>query len=157
MSTSTSTVAKAFDGRKKTYYESTNTECYIGMDFGLSLTVKVRRFKFISKMIWRDNSKVLQGARFEGSNDMNNWTTLVTVDQSVHRGWNVLKTKVKEYFRYIRFAHDQRSQCSLGELRLFGVRRVVMNIDLTSVVSPVTYVDPFNSIVFASSAAVEYR
>ena len=88
---------------------------------------------------------------------MNNWTTLVTVDQSVHRGWNVLKTIVREHFRYIRFAHDQRSQCSLGELRLFGVRRVVRNIDLTSVVSPVTYVDPFNSIVLASSAAVEYR
>ena len=115
------------------------------------------KFKFISKMAWRDNSKVLQGARFEGCNDMSSWTTLVTVDQTVHRGWNVLKVKGIQYFRYLRFVHNQISQCSLGELRLFGVRKVVRNIDLTSVVSPVTYVDPLNSVALASSAAVEYR
>ena len=80
----------------------------------MSMTVKVRRFKFWSKHIWRNNSLTLQGAKFQGSDDMTNWTTIATVDQTVNRGRNVLKTTVRQHFRYIRFVHNQNSQCSLS-------------------------------------------
>ena len=65
------------------------------MDLGSKVTVKVRRFMYVSKIAWRNNKRMLLGAQFQGSNDKQNWITLATVDSTVKRGHNNIKTTVR--------------------------------------------------------------
>jgi hypothetical protein len=153
--TQSSQVGNVFDLNKKTYYVSSNAQCWIGMDMGAGVTVKVNRFKYLPNMIWRNNSKILQGATFEGSNDMNSWSTLATIDQTVKRGWNVIVTTLRADFRFIRFKHNSTSQCSLAELKAFGVLKSNKTINLTSFLAPVTYIDSFNQVLLPYT--IEYR
>ena len=59
--------------------------------------------------------KKILHATIEGSNDMSAWTVLATVDQTIHSGWNVLKSDVTTPFRYVRFHHNSTSMCNIAE------------------------------------------
>lgn len=49
---STTTVSKSFDGLTDTLYNSSNTECWIGMDAGMGLEAVVDRIRFFPNLAW---------------------------------------------------------------------------------------------------------
>jgi hypothetical protein len=77
---------------------------------------------------------------------MVSWTTLASIDQTVHSGWNTFKSKTSTPFRYVRFSHNQSSKCSLAEIQLYGI----IYSNQTDNYSSVTYFDEFNSKTYPS-------
>lgn len=83
---------------------------------------------------------------------MNSWTTLGKVDQTVHSGWNIIRSTTSNTFRYIRFYHNSTSQCNIAEIQLFGIvysNTLISNINSQS--SNVIYDDGFNLITLADN------
>jgi hypothetical protein len=151
----TSNVSSSFDGSVSSYYGSSNTECFIGVDFRQGLTASISRVRFFSNLDWVNTASMILYSKFQGSNDMTTWTTFGTVDQTVHSGWSVIVSSVTTSFRYIRFLHNSTSQCNIAEIQLFGI--VYSNTaiaNLTSQLSNIVYEDGFNTVPFTN--AVNY-
>ena len=86
---------------------------------------------------------------------MSAWTTVATVDQTIHSGWNVLKSETTTPFRYIRFKHNSTSNCNLAEFQLYGSLYSSVAVTLASQSVDVIYNDGFNTKTFAG--ALEFR
>lgn len=75
---------KAFDATLNTIYTSDNAECHVGMDFGADAVVDVTKIRFAPNPLWDSPSTKLEGAKFQGSNDISvpspSWTDIFTVD-----------------------------------------------------------------------------
>lgn len=111
----------------------------------------IDRMRFFPFLTWKNTVKYTLGAVFEGSNDNSNWTNLGTFDQTVHSGWNVIRSSSSSPFRYIRFRHTSQSQCNMAEIQLYGIVLSSQTPSLSSHASTVTYNDGFNSHSFSNS------
>jgi hypothetical protein len=151
----TSNVSAAFDGQTTTYYGSGAANCWLGLDAGANMGVSVSRIRFFPSFDWPNAAQKILHAVFEGSNDNNSWTEYGKVDQTVHTGWNVLKTTMAGPVRYIRFRHNSTSQCNLAEFNLYGILFSTLPTSLASQPTDVIYNDGLNSQTFSS--ALEFR
>lgn len=105
----------ALDGFLGTVYSSTSSgNCFIGADVGAGLTLALTRVRFFPNSRWIIASNYLLGATIDASNDGTNWVTLATIDSTVHSGWNIVPISTTNDYRYVRFAHNAKSQCSLA-------------------------------------------
>ena len=147
---SNSTVSASFDGLVNTYYSSSNTQCYIGLDAGAGVQASISRISFFPSLNWPNVAQVILYSSFQGSNDQLKWDTLATVDQTVHTGWNIFASNNTTPYRYIRFLHNSTSKCSLAELKLYGILYSSIDANLDSQLANVTYNDGFNSKTFVS-------
>jgi hypothetical protein len=151
--TTSSTVASSFDGSTSTFYGSTNSVCWIGVDFGSALKASVSRIRFFPDMSWTNTANMILNSNFQGSNDLSTWTTLATTDQTIHSGWNTLASSSATAFRYVRFAHTSVSQCNIAEIQLYGLVYSAISIaDITSQPSDIVYEDGYNSVSFVGNA-----
>ena len=148
-------VDNAFDGLTTTYYDSNNTECWLGVDAGAGMQVRADRFRFFPNMAWSWVNKKILYATFEGSNDMSSWNTLATVIQTVHTGWNVILSQSQTPYRYLRFKHNATSKCNLAEFQVWGILESSLTPTLSSASADVIYKDGANTQTF--SAALEFR
>lgn len=75
----------------------------------------VDRVRLFPNIEWPNVGKKILFSAIEGSNDMNNWNSIATIDQTIHSGWNFLKTTPGSMgYRYIRFRHNSTSQCNIA-------------------------------------------
>jgi hypothetical protein len=149
-------VSTAFDGLSDTFYSSSNAECWLGVDAGSGMGIAVSRIRFFPNLNWINVGKKILHAVFQGSNDQSSWTTLATVDQTIHTGWNVLKSEDStNAYRYIRFLHNSTSQCKIAEFQLYGVTYSDLSVTLASQAVDVIYQDGANTQTF--TGALEFR
>lgn len=73
------------------------------------------RVRYFPNPSWNIAYQYIKGGKFQVSNDNSSWTTIATVDQTVHAGWNSFMIKNPNIYRYIRFVHDSTSKCKLAE------------------------------------------
>lgn len=85
---------------------------------GADLVLNLNRIRFFPYSKWMVASNYLIGATLEGSNNLNTWDNLATIDSTVHSGWNIIPINSPNNYRYIRFAHTNVSKCSLAEFEL---------------------------------------
>lgn len=81
---------------------------------------------------------------------------IATIDSSVHSGWNVKPLALGQYYRFVRFSHDQVSQCQLAEFEVQGI--MLSKVSLTSLGSnmvDIVYEDGANR--FTYTGGVEFR
>jgi len=147
---SSSSASASFDGLVNTFYSSPNTECYIGLDAGVGVQASISRISFFPSLNWANVAQVILYSSFQGSNDQLKWDTLVTVDQTVHTGWNIFASNNITPYRYIRFVHNSTSKCSLAEIKLYGILYSTMDVNLSSQLANVTYNDGFNTKTFVN-------
>jgi hypothetical protein len=148
---SSSNAASVLDGDRKTKYISPNQDCWIGVDIGLNLAVKLDKIRFFPNMDWSNVVSKLILATFEGSNNMSNWIKLGTVGSNARHGWNTIKVDTNTSFRYIRMKHNSTSQCSLAELEIYGKIFTSVTPDPSSYPTTVTYKDGYNSYNFSNA------
>jgi hypothetical protein len=113
----------AFDSIFRTVYTSSNSFCYIGLDFGADAQANITKIRYVPNTAWITLSRIFNGAAFKGSNDGTTWTTIFAIDpQQVHTGWNVwLSLSQSTVYRYVRFEQNGgSSQCQLAELEVTG-------------------------------------
>lgn len=147
----------AFDGFLGTVYTSASTgNCFIGADVGSGLTLLPTRVRFFPNSKWIIASNYLLGATLEASNDVTNWVTLATVDSTVHSGWNIVPISTTNKYRYLRFAHNSQSKCSLAQIEIEGILQTDISLSsLTSNTAQIIYEDGANSFALASN--IEFR
>ena len=104
----------AFDGLSTTFYGSTHATCFIRMSLTANLQATIERVRFFPNLNWMNTARMLLNAVFEGSNDGIAWTNIGTADQTVHSGWNIIKSKTSTPFKFIRFAHTSDSMCNIA-------------------------------------------
>jgi hypothetical protein len=108
-----------FDGNTGTYYTSASkSTCFIGVDFGANTTANISTVRYMGNPNWPITSVYLTGAIFEGSNDNLTWTTIFTVDNTVHTGMNFWMNNYASngLYRYLQFSHNTTSHCQLAEI-----------------------------------------
>jgi hypothetical protein len=107
----------AFDGLVSTLYSSTAASCYIGLDFGLNQQADIKKIRFYPNPTWKSAIPYIKGATISASNDGATWTTLSTLDSTVHTGWNIWKPEnpLTQTYRYVAFKHNSTSSCNLAE------------------------------------------
>lgn len=112
----------AIDGIINSVYSSKNTQCYIGLDFGSNSFANVSSIKYMPNPAWPIAANMLEGAKFEGSNDSSTWTTIFTIDTSkVHSGWNYWVPSSLIQYQFVRFSHTNISGCQLSDLVFEGI------------------------------------
>jgi hypothetical protein len=151
----TSNVSTTFDNLTNTMYGSTNAECWFGVDSGAGVLTSVNRVRIFPNVNWANVGKRILHSTIEGSNDMIAWSTIARVDQTIHTGWNVLKSSDSTGYRYIRFHHNSTSQCNIAEFEVYGVIYSTATATLASTTVDVIYHDGQNSQTFAN--ALEFR
>ena len=150
-----SAASASFDGSVKTAYSSANAICWVGLDAGAGLTASVSRISFFASLDWANVAQYILYSTFQGSNDNSTWVTLVTVDQTVHSGWNVFSSQDTTGYRYIRFLHNSTSKCSLAEFQLYGILYSTITANLASQFANVAYNDGLNTQLFNN--LLEYK
>jgi hypothetical protein len=106
----------AFDGVHSSIYDSNSAVCNVGIDLGENSGVQLTRIRYFPNYKWQIASTYIQGGTFQVSNDKTTWTTLGTIDQTVHAGWNSIMITDKGVYRYVRFNHSIASKCNLAEI-----------------------------------------
>lgn len=104
----------AFDNSQATNYQSNNSACFIGVDFGANLGISLTRIRYFPYAGWVLNSLYLPGGQFEVSQDNMTWTSIYTIDSMAHSGWNIIFPTDQNPYRYLRFTHNSTSQCMLA-------------------------------------------
>jgi hypothetical protein len=107
----------AFDSNTKTFYSSTNSLCFTGLDFGAGSQGMITQIRYMPNPAWIRLDNYFDGAVFEGSNDNIAWTTIFAIDsQLVRTGWNVwLDSTGANVYRYVRFRQTNGlSSCQLA-------------------------------------------
>jgi len=66
---------------------------------------------------------------FEGSNDGNTYTTIFTVSEEIHEGWNYYD--IDTSYRWYRFSGSVQGACKIGEIALIGVEALTGSIGAT--------------------------
>lgn len=105
----------AFDGQHSTIYGSNNAVCSVGVDIGVNLGVQITRIRYFPNPQWNIAYQYIKGANIQVSNDNTTWTTIATVDQTVHAGWNSFMISNTNIYRYVRFLHSSLSKCNIAE------------------------------------------
>lgn len=69
------------------YYSDSVDNCYIAYDFGANFKVAVNKVQFFTRIRGLNGAFNFSGSEIQGRNlDTDTWTTLLTVDNSVHLG-----------------------------------------------------------------------
>ena len=76
--------------------------------------VNPKRIRYFPFNRWPSPIDQLEGARFEGSNDLVNFIEIGRADETVHVGWNSFMIEIEESYRYFRMYHSSRSACRLA-------------------------------------------
>lgn len=114
------------------------------------------RVRYFPNPAWNISYQFIKGATVQVSNNNSTWTTIATVDQTVHAGWNSFMINDNNTYRYVRFSHDSKSKCNIAELELTGIVMSTVNVaSVTSFPSDVYFDDGLTNQTF--SAALEYR
>lgn len=107
------------------YFNHNADNCFIAYDFGANFKVAINKVQFYTRINGLGTASGFSGSQIQGRNaDTEAWTTLLTVDNSVHLGKNLLKDSANEFltpYRQIRFLSNQntlvrRSNCQVTEL-----------------------------------------
>lgn len=153
----TTKASLAFDKLMSTYYSSSATTCYVGMDFGEYLTADISRIRYFPLRSWKSVGQYLSGATFKASNDNVTWTTLYTIDSTVHTGWNNWRpaTPLAASYRYVKFEHNSTSSCQLAELEISGVLVASTATTATTNTVDVHFSDGFHSTTWAGKVTYQ--
>jgi len=152
-----SSQSKAFDNVHGTTYVSSSTgNCYIGIDVGVGLVLDVSKVRFFPYSRWLIAANYLVGSSFEASLDGVTWVNLITIDSTVHSGWNDLKIVSSTKYRFYRFSHNSVSKCQLAELQFEGIiyTDVVLN-SLATYTTDIVYEDGANTFTWTNQ--IEFR
>jgi hypothetical protein len=147
----------ASDGLLSTIYSSSAATCYVGVDFGEYLRADITRIRYFPNRSWRAANAYILGATITASNDGTTWSTLFTVDSSVHTGWNIWRPSaaLTTTYRYVRFEHNSTSKCQLGEFEVSGLLYAGVITDVTVNTADVHFTDGFHPVTWAGK--VTYR
>jgi hypothetical protein len=147
----------ASDGLLSTIYSSSTATCYVGVDFGEYLRADITRIRYFPNRSWRAANAYILGATITASNDGTTWSTLFTVDSSVHTGWNIWRPSaaLTTTYRYVRFEHNSTSKCQLGEFEVSGLLYAGVITDVTVNTADVHFTDGFHPVTWAGK--VTYR
>lgn len=104
----------AFDGKPHTEYQSSNIDCFIGIDVGEHKLVNPKRIRYFPFSEWAVVVNHLKGAFIKGSVDNVNFDTLHVVGPSVHSGWNSFLINTDKNYRYFVLSHDDSSGCKIA-------------------------------------------
>lgn len=109
----TSSSERIIDNSFNTLYTSSNSVCFVGINFGDNTYADISQIRFVPNHSWAVAAVKLEGAVFEGSNNNVNYTEIFTVDTSdAHSGWNTWKkTSGSHQYQYVRFRHSSLSLC----------------------------------------------
>ena len=106
----------AVDGKYASFYSSSNSECWVGIDVGVGKKVLINRIRYFPYNKWTIAADYIKGAKIEASNDDSTYDSITTVDQTVHAGWNsYMPDSLSTAYRYIRIRHDSSSECKVAE------------------------------------------
>jgi hypothetical protein len=124
------------DNNLQTFYNSKTDGCFIKVDFGSDLRLKLKQLKYFPSVAI--NSALLSGSIFEYSTDDVTYTPLLTVDSTVHAGWNYFVQEVSNirYIRYSDASGSTRSQCRLAELGIQGWLLYKTDLGITNAPCP---------------------
>jgi hypothetical protein len=146
----------AFDKEHATIYNSNNVACNVGVDIGTNLGVQLTRIRYFPNPYWNIAYQYIKGALIQVSNDNTTWTTIATVDQTVHAGWNSFMISDTNIYRYVRFSHTNQSKCNIAELELSGIIMSTVTVSSTvSFPSDVKFDDGLTQQTF--TGVLEYR
>jgi hypothetical protein len=112
----------AKDGFVSTFYDSSNSKCYLLFDFG-SFQIIFQEIQFYLNLAKPIGDYF--GLLFEFSNDLSAFTPLYTVDNNIKTGWNKISVSPDIIpYRYVRFIDPSgsKSRCNLAEIKFFGVK-----------------------------------
>lgn len=112
------------------------------------MEASISRFSFFPSLNWLNVAQFILYSVFQGSNDGKTWTTLATIDQTVHTGWNVFASKDTSAYRYIRYLHNSTSKCSLAEIKLYGILYSKVDANLDRQPADFYYNDGYNKKLF---------
>jgi hypothetical protein len=90
-----------------------------------------------------DKAELVNITTFQGSNDNSTFSTLFTVDENLHSGWNYFKWETSDdypKYRFYRFYGASSGACSINEIVFTGVE-TIDNSDDTYTCSAKVYVD----------------
>jgi len=82
---------------------------------------------FMGPMDATFKAKLVDITVFQGSNDNSAFTTLFTVDENLHNGWNYYKWETaNDYpkYRYYRFYGNSTGACAINEITFTGVETI---------------------------------
>lgn len=149
--------ANSFDQLMSTYYSSIATTCYVGVDFGQYLTANISRIRYFPFRDWKSAGKYLIGATLKASNDGTAWTTLYTIDSTVHTGWNIWRpaTPLTTTYRYVKFEHNATSGCKLAEFEVSGVLVASTSTTAVSDVVDVHFSDGFHTATWPTKVTYQ--
>jgi len=84
----------AFDGIISSFYQSENSECFVGIDIGEGKLAKITKIKYFPYYMWARSSDYISGGVFEASVDGINFRKIGEIDQGVRSGWNSIPINV---------------------------------------------------------------
>jgi len=90
---------------------------------GSSKTLKLDNLRLFPYSGWNIVSDYIKGMVLEASDDDITWDDILTADQTVHAGWNILKNDGQhstDAYRFYRLSHTSQSQCRIAELEFNG-------------------------------------
>lgn len=124
----------------------------MGIDIGQNLGVQLTRIRYFPNPSWSIAYQFIKGGMIQVSNDNSTWTTIATIDQTVHAGWNSFMISNTNIYRYVRFLHSSVSKCNLAELELSGIIMSSVNVpSLTSFTSDVIFDDGLTTQTFTGA------
>lgn len=80
----------------------------------MEIGISVDRFNIFPWVYMQNIVVKMLGGVFEGSNDDINWTIIGEIDETIHSGWNTIKSFNNKLFRYIRYRHNSISSCNIA-------------------------------------------
>ena len=118
-----------FDGSNQNGWTSEAAKCFFGTSFKVGYIGVISEVKYFMSRFNRTN--FVDKLRFEGSQDGITYSTIFTVSQEIHEGWNTYNYQGKELrYRFYRFYGPSAGSCIVGELGLKGFE-VINNNDST--------------------------
>lgn len=114
---------KAFDNNTMTDSGTPKrATCHTGLKFSEGFVGMISQVKFfLHKIVLAEYSGKM---KFQGSNDGTTYTTLFTLNDNAHDGWNYYSWSTPaDYpkFRFYRFYQDSSGACQINEIKLRGV------------------------------------
>jgi hypothetical protein len=137
-------VSIAFDGNVLNTPSDSNSECSLGISFKENHVAMISQVKyFMGAMSTNDKAELVNITTFQGSNDNSTFTTLFTVDENLHSGWNYYKWESSDdypKYRFYRFYGAEAGACDINEIVFTGVE-TIDNQDDTYTCSAKIYID----------------
>ena len=115
-----------FDGQVMNYYYDLSVPCYAGMEFREGYVAVLSKARFFIGDYFPMH-KYIGYTTFQGSMDGVTYTTIYSVDNNIHQGWNYIewdKPEDQPKYRFYRIRGGRKQACQITELELFGVESI---------------------------------